>query len=101
MIVSLLETVIQYPCLMVYVAQIHVDLSSRVFWGFAGIEPMTSGLIAPRSEKLSFTSSRIFHRKFKAPDNLAWLLILNMVPSFQLDLAEMNNVYTKEPLYYQ
>jgi len=24
-----------------------------------------------------------------------------MVPSFQLDLAEMNNVYTKEPFYYQ
>ena len=49
----LLETVIQYPCLRVYAAQIHVDLSSRFFWGFDGIELTTSGLTVPLSDQLS------------------------------------------------
>ena len=49
----LLKTVIWYPCLMVYVAQIHVDLSSLSFWVFAGIEPTTSGLTVPRSDQQS------------------------------------------------
>ena len=48
----LLETVIEYPCLRVYVPQIHADLSSR-FLSFAGFEPTTSGLKVPRSDQLS------------------------------------------------
>ena len=38
---------------MVYVAQIHVDLSSRFVEFLAGIEPATSELIVPRSDQLS------------------------------------------------
>jgi len=50
---SLLETVIQYPCLRVYVDQIPVDLISRFFWGFAENEPKTSGWRVRCSDQLS------------------------------------------------
>ena len=40
-------------------AQIRVDLSSRVIGGFAGIEPTTSGQSRARTNSASFTSSRI------------------------------------------
>ena len=37
---------------MVYVAQIHADLTARYFGVFAGMEPTTSGLTIPRSDQL-------------------------------------------------